>query len=85
MPLAAIRAIDRRQAVQGGRAMTKLVYSIGELRDVIGLAKWTVYDLIKKDQFPRPVQLSPGRVGWRATDIQRWIAERPTTAETPEA
>jgi len=65
--------------------MTKLVYSVGDLKEVIGLGKWTVYDLIKKDEFPRPIQLSAGRVGWRATDIQRWIEERPTTAETPES
>jgi len=65
--------------------MTKLVYSVGELKEVIGLAKWTVYDLIKKGQFPHPVQLSAGRVGWRATDIQRWLDERPTTAAIPDA
>lgn len=64
--------------------MTKFVYNIGELKEVIGLAKWTVYDLIKKGEFPRPIQLSAGRVGWRATDLQRWIEERPTTAETPD-
>lgn len=63
--------------------MIKLVYSIGELKEVIGLAKWTVYDLIKKDEFPRPIQLSAGRVGWRATDLQRWIEERPTTTQAP--
>ena len=36
--------------------MTKLVYSVGDLKEVIGLGKWTVYDLIKKDEFPRPIQ-----------------------------
>ncbi|AZY50823.1 AlpA family phage regulatory protein [Bordetella avium] len=55
---------------------------IGKLKDVIGLAKWTVYDLIKKG--PHPVQLRAGRVGWRATDLQRWLNDRPTTDAIPE-
>lgn len=26
---------------------------------------------------PKPVQLSPGRIGWRVGDLRRWLAERP--------
>lgn len=35
-----------------------MVYSIGDLKEVIGLSKWTVYEQIKKGEFPRPVQLA---------------------------
>lgn len=59
--------------------MTKMVYSIDDLKEVIGLSKWTVYDLIKKGKFPRPVQLSANRVGWRAGEIQSWVDGRPQT------
>ncbi len=62
--------------------MTKMVYSIGDLKELIGLSKWTVYDLIKKGEFPRPVQLSTNRVGWRDADVRRWLDERPHTTET---
>lgn len=65
--------------------MTKMVYSIGDLKELIGLSKWTVYDLIKKGEFPRPVQLSTNRVGWRDSDVRRWLDERPPTTETPSA
>lgn len=55
-----------------------MVYSIGDLKEVIGLSKWTVYEQIKKGEFPRPVQLSANRVGWRDSDVLRTpISARP--------
>lgn len=60
--------------------MTKMVYSIEDLKEQIGLSKWTVYDLIKKGEFPRPVQLSTNRVGWRDADLRNWLEQRPTTS-----
>jgi prophage regulatory protein len=32
--------------------------------------------LEKKGLFPKRLQLSPGRVGWLESEIDRWIAER---------
>jgi predicted DNA-binding transcriptional regulator AlpA len=29
--------------------------------------------------FPEPVWLSPNRKVWRAADVDRWLASRPTT------
>ncbi|WZB76933.1 hypothetical protein WJ972_16920 [Achromobacter insuavis] len=43
--------------------MTKMVYSIGDLKELIGLSKWTVYDLIKKGNSPpRSTQHEPCRL-----------------------
>ena len=44
-------------------------------RTSIGAA--TMYRLIRANRFPRQVQLGPKRVGWRASDVDRWISERP--------
>jgi prophage regulatory protein len=55
-------------------------------RDVIavtGLATATTYSMISRGEFPRPVKLSPGLVGWLESEIAAWqaarIAERDTS------
>ena len=42
----------------------------------VGLSAVTVWRLRNRDQFPPPIQLSPGRVGWRRSDLERWLAQR---------
>ncbi|HAF43524.1 MAG TPA: hypothetical protein DCK83_00905 [Gallionellaceae bacterium] len=36
------------------------------------LSTSTIYRLIKKNLFPAPVRLSPGRVAWRESDVEKW-------------
>ncbi|MCR9061814.1 MAG: AlpA family transcriptional regulator [Rhodobacteraceae bacterium] len=48
-------------------------------RDVIpltGLGRSTIYDLISREEFPRPMKLGPRAVGWPEKDIQAWIVSR---------
>lgn len=42
----------------------------------IGLARSSLYALIAKNQFPRPVQLSARAVGWRESDVTAWLASQ---------
>lgn len=60
--------------------MTQLVYRIGDLQRVIGLSKWTVYKLMKTGDFPQPIQLTSKAVGWRASDVEKWVNDRQPTA-----
>jgi predicted DNA-binding transcriptional regulator AlpA len=41
-------------------------------------------DLQRRNQFPRAVQLSPNRVAWRASELARWVASRPTARAVAE-
>jgi len=34
------------------------------------------YDLISKNQFPKPIFLGARAVGWLESEIDAWIAER---------
>ena len=52
------------------------VLSVKEVCQRIGLSKATVYRLQKAGEFPRPVCLSAGRVGWRENAVDQWIRER---------
>ena len=57
-----------------------------EVERVTGLSKPTLYRMIASGAFPRPVKLGVRSVGWRASEIERWIEGRPeTTGQTAEA
>ena len=39
-----------------------------------GLARSTIYDLIKKESFPKPIKLAAKIVGWLENEIEEWIS-----------
>ncbi len=39
-----------------------------------GLARSTIYDLIKKEAFPKPIKLAAKIVGWLENEIEEWIS-----------
>jgi prophage regulatory protein len=45
-----------------------------------GLARSTIYDWMKRGEFPQPVALGARLVGWREHDIEEWLAARETKA-----
>lgn len=47
-----------------------------KVRDIAGISRTTAWRLQNIGDFPRPVMLSPGRVGWRESDIRAWRASR---------
>ena len=40
------------------------------------LSTSTIYAMMSRGDFPRPVQLTKGRVAWREADVARWIEAR---------
>lgn len=50
-----------------------------KMRDVTrktSLHRATIYRLIQRDEFPRPLKLSAGRVGWREDEVSDWITRQ---------
>lgn len=45
-----------------------------EVRRLTSLSEATIWRLRKRDQFPKEVRLSPQRIGWRRSDIERYVA-----------
>ncbi len=43
----------------------------------VGLSIETIYRRMKASEFPKPVRLGPGSVGWRESAINVWIANLP--------
>jgi len=56
------------------------VLRIKDVIETTGLSRSSIYELQSKKQFPRSVKLCRGAVGWLASEIQGWIAERAETS-----
>ena len=52
------------------------------VEDMTGLGRSTIYDLMAKGQFPRPVKLTGRAVAWPESEVAAWLesrkAERPS-------
>lgn len=47
---------------------------------VTGMSRSTVYLLMQKGEFPRPVKLTSRSVAWPESAITDWLASRPVSA-----
>ncbi|WP_396268518.1 helix-turn-helix transcriptional regulator [Ideonella sp.] len=45
-----------------------------------GLKKSTIYAMVKRGEFPAPVQVSARCVAWRSSAVAAWLASRQTKA-----
>lgn len=48
-----------------------------QVEEIVGLSRTTIYDLMKKGDFPRPIKLTGKAVGWPESAVTKWLAERP--------
>jgi predicted DNA-binding transcriptional regulator AlpA len=56
-----------------------------DVRPIAGISRTTAWRLQNIGDFPRPVMLSPGRVGWRESEVRAWRASRVPRGEPPPA
>ncbi len=47
-----------------------------EVQEMTGLSRTTLWRLERNGQFPDRIPLSVGSIGWRLSDIEKWIQER---------
>jgi prophage regulatory protein len=47
-----------------------------EVESMVGLRKSSIYEQVKRGDFPAPVKLSRRAVCWPASSIDSWIADR---------
>lgn len=55
-----------------------------QVLEVTTLSHATLWREIKAKRFPQQVRLSPGRVGWKVSEINRWLND-PCNYQHPEA
>ena len=57
-----------------------------EVAALLDLSLTTLWREVRAGRFPRAVRISPGRVGWPAQIVRRWIDERiDGTGEWPDS
>ena len=49
------------------------------VKEMTGLSRSTIYDLMAKGDFPRPVRLTSKAVAWPESAVADWLAQRPKT------
>ena len=47
-----------------------------------GLSATTLWRLTQRGEFPKPIRLSAGAVGWLDSEISAWLADRVAARET---
>lgn len=47
-----------------------------EVEQRIGLACSTIYAMMARGDFPRPIKIGQRAVGWRSEDIDNWLSDR---------
>ena len=59
-----------------GEQVFDTVVRMRRVREIVGLGKTTVYDLIKAGEFPPGIKLGKRTRGWRTSDLQEWLKTR---------
>jgi prophage regulatory protein len=54
------------------------ILRLPEVKQITGLGRTCIYQMMADDMFPRSVSLSPRAVGWRIGDIKSWLLSRET-------
>jgi predicted DNA-binding transcriptional regulator AlpA len=52
------------------------IITLRRLTEISTLSPPTIWRMRRRGEIPEPIQLSPGRKGWRRDVIEKWLAER---------
>lgn len=58
---------------QRGANMPQAILRLPAVKARIGLSRSSIYLLVSKGSFPRPVSLGARAVGWLESDIEGWL------------
>lgn len=56
--------------------MAEKHYRRTEIEEITGLSRSTIYLMMSKGEFPRPVRLTRKAVGWPESAITEWLNSR---------
>lgn len=48
-----------------------------EVEEAVGVSRSTIYELMRRDQFPRPLKIGPRNVRWVENEVAAWLQSRP--------
>ena len=53
--------------------MDQALLRLADVTRVVGVSRSTIYLMISRGEFPRPVKISARTSRWRASDIEKWV------------
>jgi prophage regulatory protein len=56
--------------------MTDSLIRLNKVEDKTGLKKSMVYDLISKDEFPKPIKIGDRAVAWIDREVDQWVQNK---------
>ena len=59
--------------------MAPEIYRLPAVVTACGISRSTIYEVIRRGDFPAPVKLGARAVGWRRSDIEAWLESRPAS------
>lgn len=62
--------------------MTEQLLRRPDVEQRTGLSRSSIYRMMDEGDFPRPIRIGRRAVAWRASDLERWQAERPAAIPT---
>ena len=48
------------------------------VEEATGLSRSTIYEMMDRGEFPRPIRVGRRAVAWPESAVLAWLAERPT-------
>ena len=54
--------------------MSESILRLPRVKSRVGLSRSTIYLLISRGQFPKPISLGPRAVGWVESEIDNWLS-----------
>ena len=57
---------------------------LADVRFISGLGKTSIYAAVRAKTFPQPVRLTEYAVAWRKSEVDAWLAGRPTARDERE-
>lgn len=67
---------DRRPAATDLRQSEDAILRPATVAKRLGVTRGTIYRWISLGDFPRPIRLGGGSVGWWASEVEDWVARR---------
>ena len=65
--------------MKGLVGMSDRIFRLPEVLARTGLGRSTLYAMMERGEFVRPVRLGTRAVGWRESDLAAWLGARPRT------
>ena len=46
-----------------------------DIEERLKISRSSIYAMMSQDEFPKPVRLGRRAVGWKSTDIEKWLQD----------